>query len=197
MTQKQPLLEKDQVNAVMEFAEGLWLADHQGYYTPWMQNELLNNLNNNPRVPTMDILKKALSDYKNKAEDLQSYTEFMKKWDMIFARTLESYVNVLSFDLQIVCTNAFTDDEYNSDQYKEDKKKIYKFLDSFDYRAEFRKVLKQVMTSEVGYYWFRKTKWNNKGMMNTLQLMPQKYCKLTGYWEKGLLYDSYQSRYIQ
>ena len=197
MTQKQPLLEKDQVNAVMEFAEGLWLAERQGYYTPWMQNELLNNLNNNPRVPTMDTLKKALSDYKNKAEDLQSYTEFMKKWDMIFARTLESYVNVLSFDLQIVCTNAFTDDEYNSDQYKEDKKKIYKFLDSFDYRAEFRKVLKQVMTSEVGYYWFRKTRWGNKGMVNTLQLMPQKYCKLTGYWEKGLLYDSYQSRYIQ
>ena len=193
----QPLLNKDQVDAVMQFSQGLWLADKQGYYSPWMQNELLNNLNNNPRVPTMDKLKKSLSDYKNQAEDLQSYVEFMKKWDMIFSRTLESYVNVLSFDLQVVCKNAFTEEEYNSEQYKKDKNQIYKFLDSFDYKVEFRKAVKQLMTTEVGYYWFRKTRWGNKGMVNTLQLMPQKYCKLTGYWEKGLLYDSYQSRYIQ
>ncbi len=189
MQQKEKLLNKEQVEAVVQFSEGLWLAENSGFYSPWLQNQILNNLNNNPKVPKMEDLKKALSTYKESSEQLQSYTEFMKHWDMIFSRTLESYANILSLDLQLVCKNAFTDDEYQSKEFKEDKKRIYNFLDAFDYRSEFRKVLKQLMTTEVGYYWFRKTKWGNKGMKGTLQLMPQNYCMITDYWEKGLLYD--------
>lgn len=183
------LLTADQVEAVLEFSRGLYLAETQGFYSPWLSNQILQNLNNNPNVPSMDKLTKALADYKDSASDLQSYTEFMQKWDMIFARTLESYANILSFDLQVICKNAYTDAEYQSNQYQEDKKRIYHFLDSFDYKAEFLKVVKQLMRTEVGYYWFRKTKWGNKGMKSTLQLLPQKYCMLTDYWEKGLLFD--------
>ena len=184
-------LTKQQLQDVLDFSEGLALIGNTGVYSPWLQNTILNDLNNNPRLPKMAEVEKALKDYKNRAEDLQDYNEFMQHWDMLFARTVQSYVNVLSFDLQVVCTNAFTDDEYKSEDYKKDKRKIDKFLDAFDYKAEFRKVLAQIMTTEVGYYWFRRTKWGNKnGMKGTLQIMPQKYCMLTDYWEKGLLYDS-------
>lgn len=189
MAENTALLSKDQVEAVMNFSQGLWLADRYGYYTPWLQNQLLNSLNNNPKVPKMDALRKALANYKDSAKDLQGYVEFMKHWDMLFSRTLESYVNILSLDLQIVSADDLTADDYMSDEYKADKKRIYKFLDAFDYQAEFRKVIRQIMTNEVGYYWFRKTKWGNKGMKGTLQLLPQNYCMLTGYWEKGLLFD--------
>lgn len=189
MADKEILLSRDQVEAVVQFAQGLWLADHDGYYNPWMSNQLLNSLNNNPKVPKMNELQKALATYKESAQNLQAYTEFMKHWDMIFARTLQSYANILAFDLQVICKNAFTEEDYNSKEFKEDKRRIYNFLDSFDYKAEFHKAVVQVMTNEIGYYWFRKTKWGNKGMKCTLQLMPQDRCLLTGYWEKGLLYD--------
>lgn len=189
MAEKEPLLTKDQVNAVTQFAQGLYLAGNMGFYSPWMQNELLNSLNNNPKVPTMENLQRALADYKNSADNIQSYIEFMKHWDMIFSRTLQSYANVLAFDLQIVCSNAFTDAEYQSQEYKEDKQRIYKFLNAFDYQAEFRKVVMQMLTTETAFYWFRRTKWGNKGMKGTLQLLPQDHCLLTGYWEKGLLFD--------
>ena len=102
----------------------------------------------------------------------------------------------MAFYLHVVCTNAFTDDDFKSDEYQKDKQRINQFLNSFDYKAEFGRVVEQLMTTEVGYYWFRKTKWGNKGMKCTLQIMPQDRCMLTGYWEKGLLYDSYQSRRI-
>ena len=184
-------LSREQVQSVLNFAESLYIAEKygSGYFSPWMSNQLMNNLNNSPKPFTMQELKKALKSYKDNASTLQDYTEFMKRWDMIFARTLKSYANVLAFDLQVVCTNAFTDDDFKSDEYQKDKQRINQFLNSFDYKAEFGRVVEQLMTTEVGYYWFRKTKWGNKGMKCTLQLMPQDRCMLTGYWEKGLLYD--------
>lgn len=184
-------LTQAQLQDVINFAETIYTAERysQGAYSPWMSNQLMNNLNNSPRPFTMKELRSALKAYKESASTLQDYTEFMKHWDIIFARTLESYANVLSFDLQVVCSNAFTDDEFQSEDYKKDKQRVYQFLNGFDYKAEFRRVVQQCMTTEVGYYWFRKTKWGNKGMKCTLQLMPQNRCMLTGYWEKGLLFD--------
>lgn len=183
------LLTESEVNAVIEFSQGIWAGERYGVYTPWIQNDLLNSLNNNPIVPTYEKIKQALATYKESAENLQGYMEFMQKFDMIFARTLMSYVNMLSFDLTVTCKNAFTREDYESKEYKEDKKRVYNFLDNFDYKSEFRKMLQEMMRHEVVYTWFRKTKWGNKGMKCALQILPQDYCMLTGYWEKGLLMD--------
>ena len=191
------LLGKEQIESVIQFAQGLWAAERYGVYTPWLQNQLLNNLNNNAKVPTYQNIVEALSTYKESADNLQGYMEFMQKFDMIFARTLMSYVNVLSFDLTITCKNAFTQDDYQSAEYAEDKKRIYKFLDNFDYKAEFRKMLQEMMRHEVVYTWFRKTKWGNKGMTCALQIMPQNRCMLTGYWQKGMLWDFDMNYFLQ
>lgn len=191
------LLTQEQVEAVVQFSQGLWAAERYNVYTPWLQNQLLNNLNNNAKVPTYQNVVDALSTYKESANNLQGYMEFMQKFDMIFARTLMSYVNVLSFDLTITCKNAFTQADYQSSEYAEDKKRIYKFLDNFDYKAEFRKMLQEMLRHEVVYTWFRKTKWGNKGMKCALQIMPQNRCMLTGYWEKGMLYDFDMGYFLQ
>lgn len=196
MAQKK-LLEKQEVVDVIEFAQNLWAAEKYGLYTPWLQNQLLNNLNNNPRIPDYKSIVEALSSYKESAKNLQDYMEFMQKFDMIFARTLMSYVNVLSFDLTITCKNAFTQSDYQSSEYAEDKKRIYKFLDNFDYKAEFRKMLQEMLRHEVVYTWFRKTKWGNKGMKCALQMLPQNRCMLTGYWEKGMLFDFDMNYFLQ
>ena len=191
------LLNQEQVEAVIQFAQGLWASEKYGYYSPWMSNQNLNNLNNNPLVPTYDKIVEALTSYKQSATNLQSYMEFMQKFDMIFARTLMSYVNVLSFDLTITCKNAFTQADYQSSEYAEDKKRLYKFLDNFDYKAEFRKMLIEMMRHEVVFTWFRKTKWGNKGMKCALQMLPQNRCLLTGYWERGLLFDFDMNYFLQ
>ena len=191
------LLTQDQVEAVVQFSQGLWAAERYNVYTPWLQNQILNNLNNNAKVPTYQNIVEALSTYKESANNLQSYMEFMQKFDMIFARTLMSYVNVLSFDLTITCKNAFTQADYESPEYAEDKKRLYKFLDNFDYKAEFRKMLIEMMRHEVVFTWFRKTKWGNKGMKCALQMLPQNRCLLTGYWEKGLLFDFDMNYFLQ
>lgn len=190
-------LTRNQIQDVLDFAQALYVTEQYGAFSPYMSNQLLQNLNNNPKLPTTDTIKKALSNYKKSAKDLQSFTEFMSNYDMIFKRTLFSYVNALAFDLQIVPQQGLTKEDYESEEYKEDKKRINNFVKKFDYKGEFRKVTVQLMKSEVYYTWFRKTKVGNKGMKFALQIMPQQYCMTTGYWEKGILYDLDYNYFLQ
>lgn len=190
-------LTRDQLNELVEFSQALYIAENSGYYSPWMSNQLMNNINSNPRMPTVQQLKEALANYKERTNDLQAYTEFMSNFDMIFKRTLMSYVNMLAFDYQIIPTNAFTQSDYESSAFQEDLKRVYTFCDRFKPKEQFRKVVYELMQSEVYYTWFRKTKWGSKGMKFGLQAMPQKYCMLTGQWENGWLYDFDMAYFLQ
>ena len=179
---------RSDIQDVLDFSAGLMAVD--GWFSPFLSNQLLTNLNNNPRLPNSEQVKKALQDYKNSGEDLAGYVDFARSVDMLFKRTLYSYANALSFDLQITCTNAYTTDDYNSEAYKKDRQTVDNFLTNFDYKKEFYNVLLNVLTNETYFTWFRKTKWGNRGKMKyALQIMPQDYCMLTGYFEKGLLWS--------
>lgn len=190
-------ISREDVQDVIDFSQGLYIAENYGAWNPWMSNQLLQNLNSNPRIPTFDKIQEALSTYKANEQNLQGYVEFMSNFDMIFKRTLYSYANTLAFDLSYVCTNAYTEADYQSEQYKKDKRKINDFLDKFKYKEEFRKVVIEVLLNETYFTWFRKTKWNNKGMKFALQVMPQDYCLMTGYWENGILWDFDFSYFLQ
>ena len=117
---------------------------------------------------------------------------------MIFKRTLYSYANALSFDLQVTCKNAYTESDYQSDEYKKDRQTVDNFLTNFDYKKEFYNVLLNVLKRDTYFTWFRKTKTGNRGKMKfALQIMPQDYCMLTGYFEKGLLWSLNILYYMQ
>lgn len=181
-------LTRNDIQDVVDFAAGILAADN--FYSPWLSNQLLQNLNNNPRLPSAETVKKALVDYKNSGADLQGYVEFANAFDMIFRRTLYSYANSLSFDLQVTCKNAYTQADYESVEYAKDKQIVDNFLTNFDYKKEFYNVLLNVLKRDTYFTWFRKTKSGNRGKMKyALQIMPQDYCMLTGYFEKGLLWS--------
>lgn len=191
------LLSREQVDEVLEFSDALRnYSLVEGFWSPWLSNQTLKDLNGKPISPKLDQLRSALADYKNQSGQIQEYMLFANAYDMLFARTLESYANSLSFDLQVVCCNAYSSDEYTSTEYIEDKRKINEFLLKFDYQKEFRSVVQQILLKETYYTWFRKTKWNNKGMKFALQVLPQDRCMLTGYWEKGLLFDFDMSYFL-
>ena len=194
------LLSMEEAKVVAEFATGLAMDGiyGSGFWTPFLTNSYLQSLNNNPKIPTSQAVRKALQDYRNNSENLQSYMEYAKFFDMIFARTLESYINALSFDLQVVCVNAFSPTDYQSSEYEEDKKIVNDFLNKFNYKNEFRKVIQQILLHEVYYVWFRKNKWGNKDKIKyALQILPQDRCMLDGYWEKGLLFSFDMSYFLQ
>lgn len=192
MENEQVLLTEKDVWNVLQFANSLNGTYGMGVYTPQMLNSTLINLNNNPQAADEQKVMKALVNYKSSASDLQSMNEFMEYTDMLFKRTINYYAGLLSFDLSMSCINAYTIDDYKSKEYEEDKRRIYKFLDRFKYRAEFYKMTKEVLRHETVFTWFR-----DDDKTSTLQTMPQKYCILTGYFPQGLLYNFDMSYFLQ
>lgn len=182
-------LTKNQVQDLIDFAAGLAYGEMYGAWSPWQSNALLQNLNNDAKEATSKAVRKALSDYRNNADTIQSYMEYMNFFSMLFAKTVKNYANALAFDLQYVCVNA-DEADFSSKAYLDDKKRIDDFLLKFDYKAEFRKVIEQVLLHEVYYCWWRKTKWGNKGQMKyALQMLPQDYCMLTAMSDVCPLFD--------
>lgn len=201
-TEEQMLSEKE-LFEVLKFANQIYNTDPYGFFTPNLSNQNIINLNNNPSIPTKDKVVSALSDYKNNTEVLQSYSEFMEAFDMLYKRLIKYYSNMLAFDLDISCINAYAPNtDYKSTEYKEDLRRVYKFLDNFDYKAEFHKVVKELLRKQNYFTWFRDSQGTfsedgididdlkrHKTSKYTLQTMPQQFCKITGRWEYGYLYD--------
>lgn len=196
-------LSKEQVDVVLQFANGLRNYYKSGLFTPFSQNANLLHLNNAPVKATFDDLVDALGRSLTDAENIQGYSEFMAVFDTIYSKTINYYKSMLAFDLTWSCVNAKPSD-YKTEAYKKDVRRLRKFLDNFDYKREFtEKVIPALVNTGIYFGWFR----DSQGTINdtplsdddeitvkrtskySLQTMPQKYCMLTGYWNGGLLYD--------
>ena len=89
-------ISKQDVQDVIDFAQAIAaMSGEYGMYSPMMSNQLLQNLNNNPRIPSLESIQQALSSYKEDAGTLQSFMDFMNNYDIVFKRTLYSYYLVL------------------------------------------------------------------------------------------------------
>lgn len=195
------MLSEQELFDVMSFAQQIYNAGNvYGAVTPSLLNNNLNLLNNKSNVPKSGDVEKALVNYIDNATALQEYTDFAESFDMIFKRILNYYVNMLSFNLSYAPVNVQDAEEYESEEFKADKRRVEKFLRAFDYKEEFRKVLKNVLKSETYYTWLRTNSGKTADLEQepekvkklskyTLQVMPQTHCMITGYSELGLLYD--------
>lgn len=199
---KENTLSIDDLEEIFKFARYIYSADPYGYFSPDMSHKNIIDLNNNPQAPTKQKVIDALTNYKDNTDVLSAYSEFMEAFDMIYKRVSYYYANMLAYDLDIICTNAYTSENYKSKEYKEDLRRVYKFLDSFDYKSEFAKVTKELLRRQKYFVWFRDSQGSfsegeldisdtkgNKTKNFCLQTMPQQYCKITGRWEYGYLYD--------
>ena len=202
MSEKEKLT-KEELDTVLQFSQGLYngFSGYGFFATPFTQNQNLLRLNNNPAKPTHEKLLKALESVPYDYGKLSSYSEFMEIWDAMYAKTLRYFEGLLSFDLSYNCINIKNPTDYKSKEYQDDVKRVNKFLDKFDYKAEFKKIVKEMMRKETSYVWFRDSQEINnpididdstvkKTEKFGLQIMPDKYCLLTGYFNSGqLLYD--------
>ena len=199
-------LTENQVNEILQFSQGLYNSfNGYGFYpfmaTPYTQNQNLLKINNNSAKPTYEKLIKALESSPYDGGSLASYSEFMEIWDSIYAKTLRYYEGLLAFDLSYICTNIKDSKEWKSQEYLNDVRRVNKFLDKFDYKAEFKKIVKEIMRKGISYVWFRDTHdisnpidleeiTTKRSEKFGLQIMPDRYCLLTGYFNSGqLLYD--------
>jgi len=182
-------LSESQVYSALEFAQSFYNASGwENIYTPDTLKNLLINLNNQQISTNYDKVVNALQHARENGDILCGYNAYMEDVSMLFKRIIKYYEGLLSFDLRFVCTNASGAD-YKSEAYKKDKDIVAKFLDNFDYKEEFRKMTLEMLRHETVFTWFRTQMTTSNTPRYCLQIMPQDKCKLTGYFETGLLYD--------
>lgn len=173
--------------SLMDFSRGY----NDGVFTPMTQNTLMKNLNISSITPDKSGIEEALKDPSNNENELVSYSQSYYFSSLMYKRNIEYIANLPAFDLEMTCINASPED-YNSNKYKNDYKAIANFLDKFNYRAQFKEVLWNLLMEETYYGIFRQ--FDSKSV---LQQWPWKYAKVTGKFEYGLLYDIDMNYFLQ
>jgi len=172
-------------------------------YDATLENSNLIDLNNNPKVPTYESLRTAIANYKNNAELLQDFSEFMKAWDTLYAKIIDVKLSMLSFDVSWTFDRYMVKDpsELSSPAFQEDYRRVSKFMSKFKASQEFRKVAENMLISDTYFCWLRDSygAFNDdeliledkikKSQEFALQMMPQEYCKITGSFPQGYLWD--------
>lgn len=176
-------LSEKQVWEVLDFAKSM-SSVYQNLYTPDMVNSRMKDINMNPLQATADDIDKALLNPNSNEVQLKGYSEFFELTNMLYKRMLGYIALMPSFDYTFTCTNAVTEADYKSNSYQKDLKLVYDFLDKFDVKREFKKVMKQLLRQETYYSVLR-----TDGDKYIFQELPSKYCKITGKSEWGYLFD--------
>lgn len=184
---------------VMDFYAGLY-GQLKGYnnipYDATMENNNLIDLNNNPKIPSYDTLRQAIINYKDNAELLQDFSEFMKAWDTLYAKIIDTKLSMLNFDISWYVDPYMIKDtsELSSTAFKEDYRRVSKFMSKFKAKQEFRKVAENTLITDTYFCWLRDSygAFNDdeltledeqkvkKSQNFALQMMPQAECKITG-----------------
>lgn len=171
------------VKYALEFAKSL-ASTYPQVFTPMMTNQRMQDVTLNPVIATAANIETALQNPKNNEDNLIGYSENLELSDMLYRRLVLYLSNMLSFDLDWVCTNAVERD-YSSNLYNRDYNEVVSFLDRFDVKREFVKVMRQMIRQE-SYFGQLRTDFDDK---YTLQELPEKYCLITGRFPYGMLFD--------
>ena len=179
-------LNEKELYDVFEFARNIYNGNIlPNIYTPELVNARMKDLNLNPISATETSIESALKDPKNNEKLLIGYSEFFSLTSMIYKRTLGYIAQMPSFDYTFTCTNITDKSDYKSEKYKKDLRIVYDFLDKFDVRAEFKKIMNQLLSKELYYGVFR----DESDSKFLFQELPYDYCKITGRSEYSLLFD--------
>lgn len=177
-------LTEEQVSYMMEFAKSL-SAQFPQMFNPLQVNQRMQEISLAPLNATSEKIEKALADPKQNERNLIGYSENLEISDMLYRRLILYLSGMLSFDLDWVCINAEEEKDYKSAAYKKDYAEVIKFLDRFNVKDEFKKILRQMVRKEA-YFGQLRTEFEEKYV---IQELPEQFCLITGRFPYGLVFD--------
>lgn len=184
ISQSQTAIEEEKFD-IVSFSRGLQQG-MSGYLTPQMVNTNLKNINLNSQVGTYDDILKALQNPKSNEDTIISYSQNQYLTSYLYKRNFDYYANLLSYDLSIISKEDLEYEDYKSPSYKKDWKTVEKFLDKFDYRREFKKVVFNMLNADLYPCMLRTDMSDDKYIF---QDFPYKYAKIRGRSAEGLVCD--------
>lgn len=181
---EEPLLTVQEVFDVIEYARNLNGYLGGSYLTPDIISARLKEINLNPVAATQEKLNSAMENPKENEKQLQQFSQSFELTSMVYKRLLSYLSNMLSFDVTY-SANINKPEEYKSPKYRKDLEIVENFLDNFEYKKEFRIVVREMLRNDAYFGCFR----DDIGSKHVLQELPPEYCKITGRWEGGFLFS--------
>lgn len=177
---------QDVLNAwnFLEFANSYRQSTWNTYFTPDTVNQQMKNINMNPVEATIGGIENALKNPKNSELILRGYAESFELQNMYYKRLLRYIPDMACFNLNFDVINMEKSSEFKSKEFKADLKILDDFCGKFDFKQEFATVIKQMLRQGIFYCVLRE----DEGRYS-LQELPADFCKLTGRWSNGLLFD--------
>lgn len=168
----------------LEFSNSYRTSYRNTYFTPDTVNQQLKNINMNPMEINLAGLENALKNPKDSEQILRNYTQSAEIENMYYKRLLRYFPDMASFNLTFDVINIEKDSDFNSKEFKLDMRILDNFCSKFNYKEEFCTILRQLLRQGVYYGVLR-----NDGDKYILQELPADFCKITGRFSHGLLFD--------
>ena len=191
------LLSEEEVKVVWDYYQFARAMQGSQYpaamMTPMLLNQRLQDISLNPQQADQDKLDNALKDPKNNEDYLQGIGQSFEITSSVYRRLIEYLANMLSFDITYLPTNADRDD-FRTQAFKKDEKRIEDFLDRFDYTSAFQTAVKQMIRNET---FFCSPRFDFERAV--LQELPSanNWTKITGKWPYGLLFSMNMYWFVQ
>lgn len=184
------MLTEQEVNQVLnvfdflEFSNSYRNSYNNIYSTPDIVNRRLQDINMNPVDGSLEEILNALKNPKDSETILRNFATYFELQNMYYKRLVRFQPDMALFNLTFDVKNINKPSEYNSKAFKDDLKILDNFCSNFDYKKWFQEVFRQLIRQ--GAYFCVLREFEGK---YSLQELPANFCKITGRFSSGLLFD--------
>lgn len=165
-----------------EFKRAMGASDilnAMGFYNnPFWRNDILKELTQTPAKYSRDNVIKLLEDPVYNEKALKDVAQYLMNTSNHFKRLVNHMATILDFRYILLCLNP--DD---SSAYQKNNGKALDWLNKFNLKYEFGKIMKTVILEDTGFYYLRESK-----SRITLQRMPTDYCMIVDQTDLGYQY---------
>ena len=164
--------------------------NNPAFYNPLYQNEILKDINMHPASYNRDKVEQLLANPRASEKQLRDLGQYLENFIMQFKQLVNYYSTILTFDYTLEPTNADLEDMKTS-KFKASYKKANEWLNKFNIKSEFYKVMKGVLLEDAKFYYVRESE-----NAIRLQEMASDYCKISRLTEDSYQY-SFNMTYFQ
>lgn len=181
----------DDTQFIETFAKALNLTSGGIFLNPYIQNEILKDINMHPNRLDRDSVEELLANPRQNEKALRELSQYLEFGIMQYNRMIDYYAKALEFDYTLEPTNADAED-MKSKPFKKAWNKALDFLDSFELKQTGYQVMRGVLVEDVKYYYIVESELGVR-----LQELPSDYCKIDYLNELGYQFSFNMSYFLR
>jgi len=146
------------------------INDNQGYVN--ILNQIVKDLNTRPRKYTREQVIQWIQYPSANEKAIRELNLYLRYISNHFNRAIDYFSNILTFDYVVIPVNN-TEEQMNQPSFLKNSQKVNAFLNKFNIKSEFYKLMPYMMNEDTVYTYFREN-----DNVATLQILPSEFCKI-------------------